>query len=106
MHLLVDEYEYVATLDNRTSELCTSLDGEIFKTSEAVTGLTYPPLHVSCRSTTTAHFDTSKEGLTRIARNLDGNTYFVPASMDAKNHRAIYYDKTLTRSEWDAGKRI
>lgn len=103
---IVNEYEYIATLDNRTSEICTSLDGEIFKTSEAVTGLNFPPVHVNCRSTTAAFFDTSKEGITRIARDLGGNTYTVPASMNATNFKAIYIDKTLTREQWDKGKRV
>ena len=103
---IVNEYEYIATLDNRTSAICTSLDGQIFKTSEAITGLNYPPVHVNCRSTTGAHFDTSKEGITRIARELGGNTFTVPASMDAKNFKSIYIDKTLTREQWDNGKRI
>ena len=103
---IVNEYEYIATLDNRTSEICTSLDGQIFKTSEAVTGLNFPPVHVNCRSTTAAHFDTSKQGITRIARDLGGNTFTVPASMNVSNFKAIYIDKTLTREQWDNGKRI
>lgn len=48
----VEEYEYSATLDLRTSEICSKLDNKVFKVSEAITGVNYPPMHVNCRSTT------------------------------------------------------
>lgn len=48
----VEEYEYSATLDLRTSEICSELDNKVFKVSEAITGVNYPPMHVNCRSTT------------------------------------------------------
>lgn len=98
---IVKQYEYVATLDNRTSEICTALDGEVFNLDEAVTGLNYPPMHVNCRSTTVSSFDNSKEGLTRIARDLGGNTFTVPATMTVKDFKAIYVDKTTTRGAWE-----
>ena len=45
-------YIYLATLDNRTSQICASLNGEKFKLDNAVTGINYPPMHPNCRSTT------------------------------------------------------
>lgn len=42
--LSVDKYEYLATLDRRTSPQCQSLDGRTFKVSEAMVGINYPPL--------------------------------------------------------------
>ena len=51
----VKEYEFMATLDNRTSEICGSLDGKVFKVSEAKPGTNYPPMHPHCRSTTCEH---------------------------------------------------
>ena len=48
----VEEYEFVATLDSRTSEICASLDGKHFPIKEAKTGVNYPPMHPRCRSTT------------------------------------------------------
>lgn len=40
----VEEYQYLATLDNRTSEKCQELDLKIFKVQEALVGVNYPPL--------------------------------------------------------------
>lgn len=48
----VKEYEYLATLDFKTSFICRSLDGKVFKVKDSVTGVNYPPMHCFCRSTT------------------------------------------------------
>ena len=48
----VEDYEFVSTLDSRTSEICASLDGKHFPIKEAKTGVNYPPMHPRCRSTT------------------------------------------------------
>lgn len=46
-----EKYEYIAVLDDRTSEICRELDSKIFHLSEAEKGVNYPPMHVNCRST-------------------------------------------------------
>lgn len=48
----LDEYEYCATLDNKTSDICQALDGKLIKVDEARVGVNYPPMHCGCRSTT------------------------------------------------------
>lgn len=48
----IDEYRYFAHIDDRTSEICHSLNNKIFKVSKAEVGLNYPPMHPNCRSTT------------------------------------------------------
>ncbi len=42
--LEVEKYQYLATLDKRTSPMCQNLDGQIFKVTEAMVGINYPPL--------------------------------------------------------------
>ena len=49
----IEYYRYEAILDGRTSEICSELNGKVFKVSEAEVGLNYPPVHVNCRSDTT-----------------------------------------------------
>lgn len=85
---IVKQYQYLATLDNRTSDVCQSLDGQTFKLDEAVVGLNYPPMHVNCRSTTVSKFD--DEEFERIARREDGTTYRVPSSMTYKEWKGKY----------------
>lgn len=53
----VQEYRFIATLDNRTSQTCSSLDGQVFKMKDKQTGLNAPPMHPNCRSTITPYFD-------------------------------------------------
>lgn len=48
----VRQYEYIATLDSRTSAVCAGLDGKVFDIEDAKTGVNYPPMHPWCRSTT------------------------------------------------------
>ena len=81
----VEEFEIVATLDSHTSEICQEMDGKHFKMSEWETGITAPPFHVWCRSTTVPYFpDDFGEPGERAARDEDGKTYMVPADMTYK----------------------
>ena len=50
---VTQRYEYVATLDSRTTALCGSLDGKTFKYGEGP----MPPQHFNCRSTTVPIID-------------------------------------------------
>ena len=76
---VVDEYQYLATLDNRTSDICRELDGKVFKLSEAQTGVNLPPMHPYCRSTTVPYYpeDELSEPSDRVARDAEGKTYLV-----------------------------
>nr|DAF46416.1 MAG TPA: minor capsid protein [Siphoviridae sp. ctkTz2] len=48
----IEKYEFSATLDSRTSQICSELNGEIFEIKKIAVGLNYPPMHPRCRSTT------------------------------------------------------
>lgn len=75
----VEKYEIVATLDSKTSEICQSLDGQVFDMKDYQVGVTAPPFHVWCRSVTCPWFE-DDDGM-RVARDADGNTYYVPSNM-------------------------
>lgn len=78
----VKQYEVLATLDKKTSDICRALDGMVFPMSEYAVGVTAPPFHTWCRTTTVPYFDDEFELDTqRAARDADGTTYYVPASM-------------------------
>lgn len=47
----VEEYRFLATLDNRTSSICRELDGKVFKVADQKPGVNAPPMHPHCRST-------------------------------------------------------
>jgi SPP1 gp7 family putative phage head morphogenesis protein len=48
----VEEYEYLAEIDSRTSPQCRELNGKVFKLEDVKVGINYPPMHPHCRSTT------------------------------------------------------
>lgn len=82
----VKEYEYLATLDIKTSKTCRNLDGKKFSLSVAVPGVNFPPMHAHCRSTTVPVDVDDLEDSVRIARDENG-----------KN---IYVDSNLSYREW------
>ena len=48
---VVEKYEFLAAIDSRTSKLCKKQNGKIYRLSDAVVGVNFPPLHPHCRST-------------------------------------------------------
>ena len=41
----IEEYEIMAFLDNKTSKICKSMDGEVVNVEEAIPGKNLPPFH-------------------------------------------------------------
>lgn len=88
----VEEYEIVATLDSHTSDICRSLDGRVFKMSDYKPGVTAPPFHVYCRSTTAPHFKENFDAGERAARGADGKTYYVPDDVTYSEWKKAFVD--------------
>ncbi len=104
------QFEFLATLDFKTSAICRGMDGKVFDVSEAKAGVNMPPLHPFCRSTTVpfvpdGEFD---EGDTRSARDSKGNTYRVAASMTYHQwydqHVQPYKDELLNMQKYKSGR--
>ena len=47
----ITEFKFIADIDERTSDICRSMNGKIFKMKDAVVGENVGPLHPNCRST-------------------------------------------------------
>ena len=77
----IEKYEFSATLDSRTSQICSELHGNIFEIKNIAVGLNYPPMHPRCRSTTIPIIDYEsliKQGREEIEKNnytLDENNW-------------------------------
>jgi SPP1 gp7 family putative phage head morphogenesis protein len=96
----VEEYQFLATLDMRTSDICQKMDLEIFKLSERILGVNWPPLHCWCRSTVVPHFEGNIKQ--RWARDIEtGKGYYVPGDMNYKEwykeHVEGKYSKALAK---------
>ena len=80
----IEQYIYIATLDNRTSEVCSDLDGKVFKTKDGKVGVNLPPMHPNCRSTTGPYYnDSILKDMKRRARDQEG----VGKEIEYKNYR-------------------
>lgn len=74
----IKKFKFLATLDERTSDICRSMDGKEFSVKEAHQGINAPPLHPYCRSTIVPVVD-GFEPKERSARNgITGETENVP----------------------------
>ena len=101
-----EEYDFVATLDLRTSKICRELDGKTFKIKDGKPGVNMNPMHPFCRSTTMIHMDDElKKKLKRDAWDPEKKEWKkVPATMNynewykknvANNPKALAAEKMI-----------
>lgn len=105
----IEYYEFLATLDNRTSELCQGLDGKMFPVKDANVGENYPPMHPFCRSTTVARFDGEvMEGVERRAKDpVTGEFNTVPADMNYREWKEKYtYNIPIEKGSEKGGTKL
>lgn len=90
----VEQYEIVATLDSHTSDICRSLDRKHFPMKDFQAGVTAPPFHVYCRSTTVPYFDEDFGDIgERAARDEEtGKTYYIPDDMNYEDWKQTFVD--------------
>jgi SPP1 gp7 family putative phage head morphogenesis protein len=97
----VERYLYIATLDDRTSEICRDLDGQVFRVDEARAGVNLPPTHPNCRSVTGSVTDADTLArMERMAVDPDtGATESVPASMNYRQWQSRRNARDAARAE-------
>lgn len=90
----VEKYEYIATLDSKTCEVCRPLDTKKFDVDKAVVGVNMAPMHPLCRCTDAPYYDdTPTDGMTRVAKDPEtGESYKAPAEMSYKEWHAEYIE--------------
>lgn len=94
INLGVEKYQIVATLDNRTSDICQELDGKVFDMKDYQEGVTAPPFHPCCRSTTCPYDEEDiKDIAQRAARDEDGEVYYVPDDMTYQEWKKAFVDR-------------
>jgi len=66
----IERYEYLATLETHTCDICRHLDGKVFDLKERSEGVNYPVMHAHCRCTTAPWYEElADETSTRWSRN-------------------------------------
>lgn len=79
---IIDGYIWVSVLDNRTTQICRSLDGRFFKLGKGPT----PPIHINCRSVVVAH--------------ITGVNVFAFTTRASKGPKPGQVPATMTFYEW------
>lgn len=75
----LEQYQICAVLDSKTSEICQNLDGKVFDRKDAKPGITMPPFHCHCRSTTVPYIEGLLDDGGRVARDPEtGKTVEIP----------------------------
>jgi SPP1 gp7 family putative phage head morphogenesis protein len=94
---VLNGYQWVSTLDSRTSTICRSLDGVVFKFGKGPV----PPAHVNCRSRIVPELDDKYDWLTEgeTRSSIDG---YVPADQNyyewLKGQPAGFQDDALGKT--------
>jgi SPP1 gp7 family putative phage head morphogenesis protein len=91
MEMGVEQYVFIATLDNRVRPTHAEKDNNVYRYDQAMAGDNYPPLAVNCRCTVSPYFaDTNELISQRVARDKNGNNVFVPATTKASDYIKIF----------------
>lgn len=111
------EYKYVAKIDKKTSKICHTLNGKVFKVKDMVPGINAPPMHPWCRSTTVPHvgswrdkFFKEREGMYQVENKKNEhekitrpsgalNNLNDPYQEKRDNHAIIYYQSVRKRNK-------
>jgi len=84
---IIKGYQYVATLDARTTDICASIDGQVFPVGQGPR----PPLHINCRSTVIPIMKSWKE----MGLPFKDMTDTTRASMNGQVPARLFYPEWL-----------
>jgi len=88
---LIPFYEWVSTLDSRTSDICMGLDGTVYKVGKGK----LPPAHFNCRSTTSPLFKDEVEINAKGELSKKDNLGGVRSSLDGPVNADLNYNDWL-----------
>ncbi|KRK49033.1 minor capsid protein [Secundilactobacillus kimchicus] len=86
----IDWYEYSATLESHTCDVCAALDGQHFKVIDKVEGKNAPVMHPHCRCTTMPWLEGLPPVLLRGYRDPDSGRWKTGPNMSFKEWKKKY----------------
>lgn len=88
----IEQYQYLATLETHTCEVCAHLDERIFYVKDRREGINYPMIHPYCRCTTVPYMKDLPDIVSRWSRD--------PETGKGKFVKVGNRSKRLTFGEW------
>ena len=89
-----EKYEVIATLDDRTSPICRSMDSKVFDMKDYQVGVTAPPFHSHCRSVTAPYYDKIEGDTNLRASRTEDDDYEL---VDVKDYQD-WYDNYIEKN--------
>lgn len=86
----INWYEYSATLESHTCDVCAALDGQHFKVSDKVEGKNAPVMHPHCRCTTMPWLKGLPPVLLRGHRDPESGKWTIGSNMSFKEWQEKY----------------
>ena len=91
-----EKYEVIATLDDRTSSICRSMDSKVFDMKDYQVGVTAPPFHVNCRTVTAPYYDKIDGDINLRASRTEDDDYEL---VDVKDYQD-WYDRYVEKPHY------
>ena len=88
-----EKYEVIATLDDRTSSICRSMDGKVFDMKDYQVGVTASPFHANCRTVTAPYYDKIDGDVNLRASRTEDDDYKLVDVKDYKDWYDNYVEK-------------
>lgn len=86
----LEKFEFDATLDGKTCDICQRMDGQFFTMEQFEVGVTAPPIHPRCRCCVLPGFDDWEE------LSIDTKR----AARDPETGKTVYVDGNLKYEDW------
>ena len=92
-----EKYEVIATLDDRTSSICRSMDGKVFNMKDYQVGVTASPFHSNCRSVTAPYYDKIEGDTNLRASRTEDDDYELVDVKDYQDWYDNYVEKKIIK---------
>jgi SPP1 gp7 family putative phage head morphogenesis protein len=93
-----EKYEVIATLDDRTSSICRSMDGKVFDMKDYQVGVTASPFHANCRTVTAPYYDKIEGDINLRASRKEDDDYELVDVKDYQDWYDNYVEKGIQKS--------
>ncbi len=93
-----EKYEVIATLDDRTSAICRSMDSKIFDMKDYQVGITAPPFHCNCRSVTAPYYGKIERDTNLRASRTEDDDYELVDVKDYQDWYDNYVEKHIEKA--------
>ncbi len=86
----VEQYQIIAIIDSKTSELCQELNRKVFLLKDYEVGITAPPFHVCCRSDIIPYYGDDKDSNKEVTRKNNSAKKAISKDMDYKEWKKSF----------------